>query len=77
MHVKMKQLKVTVGCEREEYNMTEDEFETLVYQVGEDNTPTQCEHQLMRNGGNTYWICMKCEHVFHGGGEPLGEKDKG
>ena len=49
--------------------MTEDEFETLVHQVGEDNTPTQCEHQLMRNGGNTYWICIKCEYVFHGGGE--------
>ena len=34
-----------------------------------NNEVTQCEHQLMRNGGNTYWVCIKCEHVFHGGGE--------
>ena len=35
--------------------------------VLEIDTPTVCEHDLVRNQSNTYWACSKCGWVFVGG----------
>jgi len=37
--------------------------------VREIDIATVCEHDLVRNLGNTHWACSKCGYVFVGGGE--------